>query len=325
MKKIFIALSVAVFSTITFSTEGPLKKVFVSQVVEHPALDVTTKGIIDGLEKNGFKRGVNLELRVESAQANAALACQIASKFINQNPSVVVGVGTLSAQSFAKYAQANRLKLVFSSITDPLGASLVKSLNTPENHTSGVSNFVELSSQLILFQKLQPRLKRLGILYNPGEMNSISLVKKLEDLIPKFGITLIKQSATKTADVAQAATKLAGQVDAIFISNDNTALGALHSIIRAANKEKIPVYVSDTDAVQLGALAALGPNQYEVGLQTGNMIARVLKGQEVGKIPVEFPQKTDLYLNEDAARLVGLFLPTDLKAQATKIIGNNPS
>lgn len=320
MKKILITI-IAFISALNVNASNEVKKVFISQVVEHPALDITTKGVIDGLEKNGFKRGVNLEIRLESAQANSALAAQIASKFINQNPDIVVGVGTITAQSFIKSARENKLKLIFATVTDPIGASLVEDLDKPGENISGVSNYVDLEPQIRLFQKLQPGLKRLGILYNPGEVNSITIVKRLEGLCDNFGIELVRQTACKTADVAQGATKLASQVDAIFISNDNTALGALQSIIGAANKVKIPVYVSDTDAVKLGALAALGPNQYEVGLQAGIMIANLLKGVDLSQMKVEFPKKTDLYINEKVAAVLGIVIPEDLKSKAIIISG----
>jgi len=136
---------------------------------------------------------------------------------------------------------------------------------------------------------------------------------------------LIKQAVSKTADVPQAATKIAQQVDAIFISNDNTALSALESIIGAANKTKIPVYVSDTDAVELGALAALGPNQNQVGIQTGQMIARILNGEDVRSFPVEYPKKMDLYLNLGAARSLGITVPEEIVVQSQKIIDKQKS
>jgi putative ABC transport system substrate-binding protein len=323
IKKIFLILG-AVFSINIMVIASPpnYKKILISQVVDHPALNITTKGIIDGIEENGFKRGINLEIRIESAQANISLAEQIATKFINQEPDIVVGVGTMSAQSFVKYARDNKVKLIFSSVTDPLGAGLVNSLNVPRNNSSGVSNFVDLEPQIKLFKIIQPKLKRLGILYNPSEINSVSIVNSLEKISPEFDIILIKQTITKTADVAQAATKLASLVDAIFISNDNTALGALSTIIKIANKVKVPVYVSDTDAVIFGALAALGPNQYQVGLQTGKMIAKVLNGADINLIPVECPDKSDLYINYDAALISNIIIPDSIKSQASKIIKN---
>ena len=315
-----LPLLVTILFSINVLSAKEMHKVFINQFVEHPALDMTTKGIIDGLEGNGYKRGINLDLRVESAQANPALAAQIAAKFIGQKADIVVGVATMAAQSLVKYAKQNKTKLVFSSVTDPLKSDLVQSLTEPSNHTSGVSNFIALEPQLKLFQVIQPNLKRLGFLYNPSEVNSLSLIEKLKELCPFFGITLILQAANKTSEVAQAITKLTANVDAIFISNDSTALSALQVIINAATKAKLPVYVSDTDAIERGALAALGPNQYKIGLQTAQLIIRALKGEDLGKIPVEFPTQTELYLNEDAAFKVGIQLKDELKVTANKII-----
>lgn len=321
--KLFLTLFfTGILSFINLAEATPNKKVLISQVIEHPALDATTQGIIDGLAEAGYKKGETLDIRVESAQANGALAGQIASKFVTQDPSIVVGVGTLTAQSFAKYASEGKVKLVFATVTDPLGAGLVKSLKNPGNNTSGVSNFVSLGPQLSLFKKLQPNLKKIGILYNSGEVNSIHIVKQLEDLCPKLGLTLIKQTVSKTADVSQAATKLAQNVDAILISNDNTALGALPNIIKAAQNAKIPVYVSDTDAVEQGALAALGPNQYEVGKQAGKMVVRILQGADINSQPVEFPSKTELYINLDTASQIGLSIPKDVLKKASKVISS---
>lgn len=259
---------------------APVKTIYISQVIEHPALNSTVQGIKDVLSKNGFA------VEVESAQASPSLASQIASKFMAQNPAVIVGVGTVSAQSFVKYALQNKTKLIFSSVTDPKDAF-------PESaNIGGVSNFVPLEPQLELFKKLQPGLKRIGMLYNPGEANSISIVKKLKALCPKYDLTLVEQTINKTADVAQSVVQLAQGCDAIFISNDNTALSALKTITKLS---KVPVYVSDVDAVNLGAAAALGPDQYEIGRQTGEMILRVLKGE---KLTTEFPNKTKTVIKQ---------------------------
>jgi len=285
------------------------KKVLISQVMEHPAFTATINGITNALEQAGYKRGDNLVLRCESAQANASLAAQIANKFVNQNPDVVVGIGTISAQSFIKYASVGKVKFIFSSITDPIEANLIKSLQNSTINTSGVSNFVDLEPQIKLFKQIQPKLKRLGFLYNPGEINSISILKKLEEICPKFDLILVKQTIAKTADVPQSAIKLAMHSDAIFISNDSTALSSLQSIIKVTKIAKIPTYVSDTDAVELGALAALGPNQYEIGTQTGKMIARILNGDDLSTIPVEFPTSSNIYVNLETATSLNIDIP----------------
>lgn len=290
------------------------KKILISQVTDHPALNATTKGIIDTVQ------GQDIEIRVESAQGSPTIAAQIASKFANQKPDILVGVGTISAQSLLKYINNQNIKIVFSSVTDPVGSNLVKNLDLPDNHITGVSNFVSLKPQLEIFKSLQPNLKRLGIIYNPGETNSVSIIEKLTLACKEYGITLVKQTAAKTADVPQAAVKLANTVDAIFISNDNTALSSIQSVIRAAQTVKIPVYVSDTDVVELGALAALGPNQYDLGVQTGKIINKILEGTDINTIPIQFPIETDLYINLEAAYKADITVNANILSAADKII-----
>ena len=316
-----IALIAAVFAW-QYNAVGDSKKVkiYISQLVEHPALDATTKGIIQGLSDAGYK-DENLDLIVESAQGNVSLANQIANKLISKNPDIVVGVATVTAQSFSKYARAGKTKLIFSSVTDPVDAGLVNSVIKPGNNTSGVSNFISLEPQIEMFLKIKPDIKKLGFLYNPGELNSISLIEKLKVICPTYGIELITVSASKTSEVAQSAAKLSSLVDAIFVSNDNTALSAFKTIVKAANNVSIPVFVSDTDIVKDGAVAALGPNQYDLGLQTANMIVSILEGKDINTAPVEFPKKIELYLNPNAAEKVGIKIPKELFESASYLVG----
>ena len=295
-------------------------KIYISQFVKHPALDATTNGIIQGLSDAGYSREKNLDLTIEYAQGDISLANQIASKLTSKSPDIVVGVATISAQSFAKDARNKKVKLIFSSVTDPIDANLVKTIEKPGNNTSGVSNFIPIEPQLEMFLKVKPGIKKIGFLYNPGELNSISLIKKLQEACPKYGIELIIVAASKTSEVSQSAVKLSSLVDAIFISNDNTALSAFGMIIKAANGSSIPVFVSDIDIVKDGAIAAFGANQYNLGLQTAKMIVKVLEGANVESTPVEYPKDSELYLNLKAAQKLGITIPKDLLKSATVII-----
>ncbi len=267
MKEIFIVIAfmIGMSSGITNVRSAESYKLYISQVDEHIALDRTRLGILDALRRYGIIYGQNLELRYESAQGNPDIAQQIATKFVNHKPDLVIGIGTLSAQSFIKYASDRRVKLIFSSITDPFGASLLKDAKNPITNTTGVSNFIDLEPQLKVFKEILPTMKTIGVLYNPGEANSISIVQMLEKICPKLDLILVTQTINKTADVAQNTASLITKADAIFISNDNTALSALSKITKIATKAKIPVFISDTDAIDLGALVALGPDQYEIG------------------------------------------------------------
>ena len=301
-------------------TAKTVKKVYINQLVQHPALDMTTKGIIDGLAELGYINGKNLDLKIDNAQGDTILANQISARLVSLNPDVVVGNPTITAQSFVKYAKEGKTKLVFTSVTDPLGAKIVNKLIQPGDNITGVSNFVDLEPQIEMFLKIKPTMKKLGFLYNPGELNSITLLNILKEICPRYGLEVIGITASKTSEVYQSAVKLSLLVDAIFISNDNMALSALKTIIKAANAQQIPVFVSDTDIVKDGALAALGPNQYEIGKQTARLIARILNGEDINKMNVEFPKGTELFLNQSTAAKLGIVFPKELLAKADKII-----
>lgn len=319
MKKLLsVVLSAALVSSISFAAD--VKKVYVNQIVEHPALDMTAKGVRDGLNQRGYVEGENLDFIVESAQSNVALAAQISTKFVAQNADVTVGIGTPSAQSLVKAAMDGKTKMVFSSITDPLAASLVKSLEGSNTNVTGMSNYVDVVPQLEMFQQVLPEMKKIGFIYNPGEVNSITQLADLEKAAPQFGLEVVSQSVNRTADVPQAAARLANQTDAIFIYGDNTALAALESIVIAGIKAGKPVFVADTDAVISGPLAALGPNQYQLGIDTAEMIADVLDGKDINEIPVGFPDKMELVINMDTAEKLGLTLPTEVVESAAIII-----
>jgi putative ABC transport system substrate-binding protein len=319
MKKTVLAAALGLM-TVFSASYAEMKKVYVNQIVEHPALDQTAKGIKDGLEKRGYKQGENLDFRVESAQGNIALASQISTKFVNQGADVTVGIGTPSAQSLVKAASEGKTKMVFSSITDPLSATLVTKLSGSNNNVTGMSNKVDVVPQFELFKELLPNLKTIGFIYNPADANSIQQLDDVNVASEKSGLTIVPQAVNKTSDVPQAATRLAGKTDALFVYGDNTTLAALESVIMAANKEKKPVFVADTDAVELGALAALGPNQYDLGLDTAVMIADILDGKDINSIDVGFPNGLELFINQDAADKLGYTFSDEVKAKAAKVI-----
>jgi putative ABC transport system substrate-binding protein len=318
MKQIYQILCMILFCCAAQASE--MKKVYISKVTEHPALNETERGIVDYLLAHHDNNKQKLDIRVTSAQGSAILASQIASKFSSTNPDVVVGIGTIAAQSLAKYAIKGQTKLVFSSVTDPIGAKLAISAEKLQDNITGVSNFVSLEPQIALFKEVLPNLKLLGVIYNPSESNSHSINAKLQEICPQYGITIVKVGATKTSEVPQAALSILDKVDAFFVSNDNTALGALQTIVKIANKQHKPVFVSDVDAVHQGALLALGPNQYDIGKQTGQIILSVLNGQAPSQIQIQYPLQTELVINLKAANTIALTLPRQVLQRANKAI-----
>jgi putative ABC transport system substrate-binding protein len=285
--------------------------IYVMKIVDHRALDETVRGLREVLADR------NVKVRVESAQGNPSTAMQIAQKFSSKRPAVAVAIGTVAAQSLVRYAsgEGGQLPLVYSSVTDPQSAGLAAIHNV-----TGVSNFVPLRPQLELFKRLQPSIGTIGVPYNPGEANSVAIVNALKPICEEMGIGLVLRAATRTGEMPQAAAELARRVDAIFVSNDNTALAALAAIVGVANSQGIPVYVSDRDAVQLGALAALGPNQRDIGRQTGRMVARILDGELVSNVAAECAASMALTINLRAANMLAIAVDEKLIEEAEEVL-----
>lgn len=209
-----------------------------------------------------------------------------------------MAIGTKAAQAAMTATKDTNIPVVFSSVTDPLGAKLVADLKSPRGNVTGVSNFLGVETQFKLFKKVLPTLKTLGVVYDPGEPNSISLNEAMEKAAKEFNLKLVFAVAAKTSEVLSASQSLCGKVDALFVNNDNTALGAFSSVVKAARACDIPTFVSDIDLADQGALAAVGPDQTELGRQTARMVDRILKNPSSYLPPVEFPEKTQEYVKK---------------------------
>ncbi len=297
------------------------RTVAITQIVEHPALDAVYQGVKDELAERGYTEGENLTVLHESAQGNSAIASQIARKFVGESPDVIVAIATPSAQTVA--AAARDIPVVFSAVTDPVGAKLVQSLEAPGANISGVSDMLPIDKHLDMLQKAMPEAKRIGTVYNPGEANAVSLVNLLEERLQARGLSLSKAAATKTSEVLGAARSLVGDVDAIYLTTDNTVISAAEAVISVGERAKIPVFAADTATVSRGAVAALGFDYYNHGRQTGAMVARVLAGENPGAMPVETMDQLDLFVNPEAGERMGVTLPEAFIAEAKEVVSSD--
>ncbi|MCA1324183.1 ABC transporter substrate-binding protein [Herbaspirillum sp. alder98] len=294
------------------------KSVAVTAIVEHPALDAVRDGVKDELKDAGFEAGKNLKWDYQSAQGNTGTAAQIARKFVGDKPDVIVAIATPSAQALV--AATKTIPVIYSGVTDPVAAQLVKDWKASGTNVSGVSDVLELDKQLELIKKIVPAAKRVGIVYNPGEANSAVVVKALKELLGKSGMTLVEAAAPRSVDVGTAARSLIGKVDVIYTNTDNNVVSAYEALVKVGNDAKIPLVASDTDSVKRGAIAALGVNYYDLGRQTGQVVVRVLKGEKPGDIASATSSKLELFVNTAAAQKQGVTLSPELVKSAKTVI-----
>jgi putative ABC transport system substrate-binding protein len=292
--------------------------VAVTAIVEHPALDAARNGVRDALAAAGYKEGENLKFVFESAQGNPATAAQIARQFAGDEPNVIVPISTPSAQ--AVVSSTRDIPVVFTAVSDPLGAQLVKNMDKPGGNVTGLSDMSPVGEHIALIKEILPNVKTIGYLYNSGEANSVSLLAALKAEADKAGITIVESAATKSAEVQGAARALVGRADAIYIPTDNTIISALEGAVAVAEESKLPLFTADTDSVSRGSIAALGFNYYDVGKQTGEIVVRVLKGENPGDIAVKTAAGSDLVINKAAAAKMGVTLPESVVSRANKVI-----
>jgi putative ABC transport system substrate-binding protein len=286
-------------------------------IVEHPALDAVRDGIKQALNDNGYS-GENLKFTYESAQGKPDIASQIARKMVGDKPDIIVAIATPSAQ--AAVTTSDSIPIVFSAVTDPLAAKLVPRLEKPGGNVTGLSDMANVKEHLELIKSFIPNLKTVGIPYNPGETNSVSMLGAIKAEAAKMGIKIVESAAPKSSDVMIAAKQLVGKVDAIYCPIDNTIISAVESVVKVGIDAKIPVFAGDTDTVARGAVAAIGYDYFDLGRQTGEIVVRILKGEKPGDIDVKMAKGTNLFVNPVMAKRMGVKVPEEVLARATEII-----
>ncbi|WP_417250960.1 ABC transporter substrate-binding protein [Castellaniella sp.] len=300
------------------ATQATAQSVAVTSIVEHPALDSVKDGVKKALENAGYTEAKGLKWQFQTAQGNTAIAAQIARKYIGDKPDVIVAIATPSAQ--AVVAATKTIPVVYSAVTDPVAAQLVPGWGPSGTNVTGVSDALSLDKQIELIKKVVPDAKNVGMVYNPGEANSVVVVKQLRELLPKAGMTLVEATAARTVDVGAAARSLVGKVDVIYTNTDNNVVSAYEALVKVGNSAKIPLVASDTDSVKRGAIAALGVNYHDLGVQTGALVVRILKGEKPGSIASETSSKLQLFVNPEAAKKQGVTLSDALIKSAAEVI-----
>jgi len=316
MRSMLLALLAA--TALATSAQATDVTVAVTAIVEHPALDAARDGVKDALAAAGFKEGENLTFVYQSAQGNPATAAQIARQFVGDGPDVIVPISTPSAQ--AVVSATRDIPIVFTAVSDPVGAQLVKDMAKPGGNVTGLSDMSPVVEHIKLIKEVMPNIKKLGYLYNSGETNSVSLLAALKEAASAENIEIVESAATKSAEVQGAARALVGRADAMYVPTDNTIVSALESAVGVAEESKLPLFTADTDSVKRGAVAALGFNYYDVGKQTGEKVVAILKGEKPGDIPVEIAKGTDLVINLGAAKKMGVEFPQAVIDRATSKI-----
>lgn len=290
-------------------------KIGIVQIVEHPALDSARQGFLETLKEKGYEVGKNLIVDYQNAQGDQSILRSITEKFSSAKLDLVLAIATPSAQSMA--SASKDIPILITAVTDPVEAKLVNSMDKPGKNVTGTTDMNPIKEQFELMKTLVPTVKKVGVIYNAGEVNSQVQVAIAKKVAAELGLEVVEATVTTSADVLQASQSLIGKVNTIYVPTDNMVVSAAQSVVQVSHKNKIPIISGESSVVDKGALATIGINYKNLGKQTGEMALRVFKGEKPQDMPIEAQKEFDTVLNQSAIDLFGITVPEDILKKAT--------
>lgn len=294
--------------------------VSVIQYVSHPSLDNCYEGIENALEDR-FGDGIVIDRQIGS-DSSADADCQTyAGQASAKNADMIVTIATPAAQSAFAAAEDKDIPVVFCSVSDPVGAGIVKSMEKPGYNCSGTADILDMASQVKLIRALQPEAKKIGVLYTTSEANSIAQLALLTEAAEKEGMQVISKGIQTDADIPAAAAALCAEVDCVNNFTDNKVVNNLAVLISAANDAGIPVYGSEIEQVKNGCLASMSIDYVALGYVTGEMAADALEGASLADMAVKTTSEATPVVNTEVLASFNMTLPESF-ADAETVVTN---
>ncbi|WP_138159341.1 ABC transporter substrate-binding protein [Peptoniphilus catoniae] len=286
--------------------QGEKKKIGIIKYIDHVSLDAAKEGFVEELEK----QGLDVEIEEVSANGDMNLITTLAQKLEGDHVDLVYAISTPSAQGAKNVI--HDIPVVFSAVTDPVGAGLVESFENPGGNITGVSDYIDPGQQIDEFLKVYPDVKTFGVLYSTSEQNSQVQVEELGKALEERGLKLEKTGITNVNDIPQAIAVLSGKIDALFAITDNMVANAAPIVSENLLKNKIPSLSSEEGQVKEGLLMSEGVNYKEQGAQAARLALKILNGEDVKTIPVEYNEVNDKLVNGKTAEALGVDLNNEM-------------
>ena len=320
MAMVMAAMTMAAAMAVPAMADEESVTIGISQFAEHGSLDNCREGFLEGLKEAGYEEGKNLTIEYQNAQADTGNAATIADSFVNKKVDLICAIATPSAMSAYNSAMDADIPVIYTAVSDPAGAGLINEDGTNVGNITGTSDKLPVTEQMALIRELMPDAKKIGILYTTSEANSVSTIQEYKDHAEEYGFEIVDTGINTIADVEMAAKDLASKVDCISNLTDNTVVSALQTVLAAANDAKIPVFGSEVEQVKNGCVAAVGIDYVALGKQTGEMAAKVLKGETTAaETPFEICEGGNVYVNTEAAGNIDFTISDDVLGEAAEI------
>ena len=309
-------------------TEGPSEsntaekrgfRVGVTYWAPGPEAESCLKGLRAGLAESGFIEGRNLELQLSHAQGEMMNIPSMLQNYDGQQLDAIVTMTTPLLTAACNTVK--KTPVVFTCVFDPFVTGVGQSATDHLPGFTGVGSFPPLEKTLLLVEQVIPDVRSIGILYNNAEANSTKVVSVIRQLVTGRGMAFEEVIVANSGEVFQAAQALASRdIQAIWISGDNTALLGFDAIARAASDFDLPLFTNDEDYIGRGALLSAGIGWSASAHASGKLLARVLLGERPRNLPIEEVAVETMALNFDSVRRLGISFPSEVVERADTFV-----
>ncbi len=317
VQKSFFVAAVAFVIVSLFSVDARAeKKIGVLIWSQEGRYGDSKNGLLDQLKKSGFGEGT-VKFTIENAGGNKAKAAEFAQKFAAAKMDMVIVVGTSAAVAVAR--EIKTVPVVFSMVYDPVDAKIAEDWKSSGNNTTGASPRVPMSRLVSTLKQLAP-VKKLAVLYTPGEKNSETQLKEIQAVQNETQIKVVPVPLTSKEMVSSIMSDVTSASDAIYLSGSNIVGDSVAAIVDIATKAKVITVTHLDDLVEKGVLLGVCANPYQVGSLAGEKAAKVLKGAKPSSIPIESLKTLDVIVNMKTVKAGGFQIPPAFMKSATKVI-----
>ncbi len=304
-----LAMSVgASMGTCVFAEETQYK-VGIVKFMDHASLNQIEENIEAQLDKLAEENGVtyNYADYTYDGEGDGSVLNQIASSLVADEVDVIVAIATPAVQVMQAATEDTGIPIIFSAVTDPVGAGLAASMEEPGGNITGTSDALNTGSVMNLIFALKPDADYIGLLYSKSEDASTQPIAEAKAFLDEKGIKYIEKTGTNPDEVSSAADALIAEgVDAVFTPTDNTVMNAELAIYEKLAEAGIPHFCGADSFALNGAFCGFGVNYAILGTATADMTAELLGGADPAKMPVQTFENGIATVNTQTAELLGV-------------------
>lgn len=316
IKRAYIPFIMILFTALLSSNAWAEKRIGILIFSSQSRYLEAVRGIRDALKEAGFGEG-QTNIILFNAEANKAKAVELVQQIATANMDLVFTVGT-----HASIAAAQKIKdvpIVFAQVYDPVKAGIAQNWESSGNNTTGATTKLPMSKLIESLIQFVP-VKKLGVLYTPGEKNSEAQLKDLQDIQASYGIQVIPVPLNNAEETMQLLPLVIGSTDALYVTGSNLVNSQISHILDLAIKAKIVTISHLEDLVDQGVLLGVAPSSYLIGRLAGEKALKVFLGAQPSSIPIETLKQFDVIINLKTAKTGGFQIPPEFMKTVTKTI-----